>query len=232
MASKLKTGFGVAIFGGLAAALITGITLHSHYEPNAVSEESHLAVQASLTPLSTLPLVSSTKSAPSAKPVREPASKPMATLNEILSAHADNDPRLDTELLHLDAPTKRLFRERYASIAREEQNDRGTIIFLLGRNIVDAEDVQFLVSVLSETPCLSLENCGTPPARTNAREAPSDMALAYSQAVSIVSFERFLTANPSSKLRGSILESLQGAKHSSSSTISRLSEKALSKFQR
>ena len=232
MASKLKTGFGVAILGGVAAAFITGVTLHSHYEPNAAAEELRTFAQASLTPLSTLPLVAPSRVTKAAEPVREPASKPMATLNEILSAHADNDPRLDTELLHLDAPTKQLFRERYASIAREEQNDRGTIIFLLGRNIVDADDVQFLVSVLSETPCLSLENCGTPPARTNAHEAPSDMALAYSQAVSIVSFERFLTANPTSDLRGSILESLQAAKHSSSSTISRLSEKALSKFQR
>jgi hypothetical protein len=101
-------------------------------------------------------LSSPTEPPPIASP--ETAGK-VRVLREIINGHGDNDPRMDTELLHLDAATKRAFRAEYEHTVLERRNARGTIVFLLGRNLTSPEDFAFMKSVLSEPPCLSMQDC-------------------------------------------------------------------------
>ena len=80
-------------------------------------------------------------------------------LDQVLKAHNDNDPRLDRELRTLNEDDKQAFRTRYESMPAEMLNERGTIVFLLGRNITTQQDFDFLARVVSEPPCQSLTNC-------------------------------------------------------------------------
>jgi hypothetical protein len=120
-------------------------------------------------------------------------------LREILNGHGDNDPRMDTELLHLDAATKRAFRAEYQHTALERRNARGTIVFLLGRNLTSPEDFAFMKSVLSEAPCLSMQDCrGTAndPIGEGAAEhddgAVNEKVLNYPSAIALESIAREL----------------------------------------
>ena len=168
------------------------------------------------------------------EPAPVEAMKKVELLQAILAAHNDNDPRLDGELRVLDEPTKKLFRERYSSLPREEQNQRGTIVFLLGRNLNGEKDFQFLGDVLREPPCLSLENCDTPPARVNREEAASDLALSYAQAVALTSLENLLNDKntKSQATRESAVALIKEGARSPSPTIARLGQKLASRFSR
>lgn len=80
-------------------------------------------------------------------------------LERILAARDDNDPRLDSDFEELSEATKRAFRKRYNELARESFNERGTIVYLLGRNMTTVSDWKFFHAVVAEPPCLSLSNC-------------------------------------------------------------------------
>lgn len=79
--------------------------------------------------------------------------------DEIINTKNDNDPRMDQDLKVIDPPTRKAFIAKYESLPKEDRNARGTIIFLLGRNINSVQDLDFFKSVLSEKPCYSMENC-------------------------------------------------------------------------
>ena len=117
----------------------------------------------------------------------------LETLHEILRAENDNDPRLDTELVGLGA-LKGVLREEYAKLAPEKRNARGTIVFLIGRELETQDDMMFMASVLSETPCLSLQDCRLAPPASSDPDATTgtDVALAYPQIVAIKSLEAYL----------------------------------------
>ena len=87
----------------------------------------------------------------------------LSILSEILTSKNDNDPRYDTELRNFSPEAKRVMVRKYADTQPEKRNERGTYVFLIGREIKDAADVAFLKSVLNEKPCLSLENCDRVP---------------------------------------------------------------------
>lgn len=122
-------------------------------------------------------------------------------LNEILKAKNDNDPRLDSEFRELSKAAKNLMKARYAELPDEERNDRGTIVYLLGRNLKSPEDFEFLCNVLKEPPCLSLQNCGQPPPNQSGRHKEYDhdsaeaVTKAYPQHVALKSIERWAAAN-------------------------------------
>jgi hypothetical protein len=124
--------------------------------------------------------------------------KQAETLKSVLAAHNDNDQRMDTELKVLGAGAKKLFQQAYSQIVPEKRNERGTVIFLLGRNISQASDVAFLAKVLSEPPCRSMQNCNQDP--PHSADADSDngveVSLAYPQIVALKSLERVLAAGP------------------------------------
>lgn len=126
----------------------------------------------------------------------EVARKNVTLLNEILASRNDNDPRMDRELKHLDESTREAFREQYRSMAREKLNDRGTIVFLLGRNLESAQDVSFLGGVLEERPCLSLASCDreaeTPRGEEVHLESTNEVTLVYPQLVALHGLEALL----------------------------------------
>ncbi len=87
----------------------------------------------------------------------------LSILSEIIASKNDNDQRFDTELRNFSPEAKHAMVRKYAEVRTEKRNERGTYVFLIGREIKDEADVGFLKSVLMEKPCLSLENCDRAP---------------------------------------------------------------------
>jgi hypothetical protein len=104
-------------------------------------------------------------------------------LDEILASKNDNDPRLDRDFSGLSTEEKSAFRRRYDSLPLESRNERGTIVFLLGRSLASAEDWTFLRRVVDEPPCLSLADCAKAPAGSS--EPGDDVTLAYPALVAL-----------------------------------------------
>jgi hypothetical protein len=116
----------------------------------------------------------------------KPASAKLAELETILLSRNDNDPRLDLDFNGLSAADKRLFRKKYREIAVEKRNERGTIVYLLGRNLKTHEDWEFFRQVALEPPCLSLSDCSKKPAPGSDEEATGDeVTLAYPSLVAL-----------------------------------------------
>lgn len=107
----------------------------------------------------------------------------LAELEEILSSRNDNDPRLDRDFIGLSPDAKRLLRAKYRSTPRERLNERGTIVYLLGKNLTEPADWAFILEVASEPPCLSLSDCSK---RSGAAGALGDeVTLAYPSLVAL-----------------------------------------------
>lgn len=124
------------------------------------------------------------------------AQEQLATLKQILSKKNDNDPRLDRELRSLPDDAKTLFEAEYAAYAPEARNPRGTIVFLVGRNLTRVEDVDFMARVLAEPPCLSLAKCSEapPPSKSDDDhiETANEITLVYPQLVALKAAEAYL----------------------------------------
>ncbi|MFA6316262.1 MAG: hypothetical protein WC943_02500 [Elusimicrobiota bacterium] len=119
-----------------------------------------------------------------------PSKKDLAklrTLSEILLSRNDNDPRLDRDFNDLSPAAKELFRRMYRELPEERRNERGTIVFLLGRNLSSPEDWAFLRSVATEPPCLSMADCSKP--GRAAGHGGDEVTLAYPSLVALKSAE-------------------------------------------
>lgn len=93
------------------------------------------------------------KAAPAGAPaVTDKTATQLRILGEIFVSKNDNDPRLDSDLRKLDEEAKAAFRAKYRALPPELRNERGTIVFLLGRNLTTAGDYAFMKNVLSEPP--------------------------------------------------------------------------------
>lgn len=121
---------------------------------------------------------------------RAPKPSPLAALEAILASHDDNDPRLDTAFDALSAADKAAFREKYRELPREQRNQRGTVVYLLGKNLSTPEDWAFMAAVAGEPPCLSLDDCGK--ASAAAKGLGDDVTLAYPSLVALKQAERAL----------------------------------------
>lgn len=123
--------------------------------------------------------------------------KLVSELTQILASRNDNDPRLDSDFRGLTPGTKQLLREKYQTLPAEARNERGTIVFLIGRELNRPEDCDFLASVTSESPCLNLSDCKKAPPHTDEdvhEEAAISVTLAYPQHVAVKSMENFLSS--------------------------------------
>jgi hypothetical protein len=114
-------------------------------------------------------------------------------LDDVLLSKNDNDPRLDRELASLSDGARELFRERYRSLSFESRNERGTIVFLLGKNLKNPRDFEFFETVFREGPCLSLDDCERE-AVGGEEESSLAVSLAYPQLVALSSVERELAS--------------------------------------
>lgn len=169
--------------------------------------------------------------APRPEPTPEEQQK-LVTLNEVLAARNDNDPRLDTAFRALTPGAKALFRSRYSGLTPESRNERGTVVYLLGRNLSSEEDLTFFKQVLSEPPCRSLADCGKP-ADTVLREdshleSANEVTLAYPQIVALKSFESYLArldADP--RIADQVYSELRSAGESENPVVSRFARQIL-----
>jgi hypothetical protein len=120
-------------------------------------------------------------------------------LDEILLSKNDNDPRLDHDFGNLSLETKDAFINKYNRLTLEERNERGTIVFLLGKNIQSDKDLEFFQGVILESPCLSLSDCSkTLPLDSIHDESQQEITLVYPQLMALKSIERYLNQNPNS----------------------------------
>ncbi len=148
----------------------------------------------------------------------------LQVLDEIFQSKNDNDPRLDRELRNLDESAKGALREKYRNLAAEKLNERGTVAFLLGRNLSSADDVAFLQGVLEERPCLGLADCSRDPGAARGEEAHLESldstTLLYPQLVSLHGIEAVLSdPKTSSEVRQAALAALQAAEGSRSARV-------------
>lgn len=150
----------------------------------------------------------------------------LGILDDILRSRNDNDPRLDSEFNELSPQAKELFRGTYGGLRPEKRNERGTIVYLLGKNLNAAEDWAFLRKVVTEPPCLSLSDCSKKPAPGGGEEALGDeVTLAYPCLVALKSAQRMLEA---AKDPGQIKEAqsvVAAAKTSKVPAVVKLAEK-------
>ncbi|MBI5209703.1 MAG: hypothetical protein HY927_07025 [Elusimicrobia bacterium] len=138
----------------------------------------------------------------------------LETLEDILRSRNDNDPRLDRDFNDLSPEAKRLFRRKYAELPPESRNDRGTIVYLLGKNLDDAEDWRFLRDVAGEPPCLNLAGCSTEPAPGLAKAFGEDVTLAYPSLVALKQAQRVLEGPPTPERRAEALAVVAAGKGS------------------
>lgn len=133
--------------------------------------------------------------------VGPPAAKDsVSVLDEILRSRDDNDPRLDADFNGLSVETRRRFREKYRAIPPEGRNERGTIVYLLGKNLHAPEDWAFLREVAGEPPCLSLSDCARAPSagEDGSEDSGAAVTLAYPALVALKQAERVLAEGPAS----------------------------------
>ena len=165
---------------------------------------------------------------------REEAEQKLRMLDDVMLSKNDNDARLDKELRMLNEETRRLFRDKYKSLPLERRNDRGLIVFLLGRNLSKREDFEFLQQVVSEEPCLSLADCqqvDRNSSHDSDHQSGNAIVLVYPQLVAIKALSKYLSgensangrASPAAdELRTQALDALADARHSKNLKIASL----------
>lgn len=129
---------------------------------------------------------------PSASAAPATAGDPLRILDEIMRSGDDNDPRLDSAFNALSVEDKRALRARFRALPPENLNGRGTIVYLLGRNLASAEDWAFLREVVAQPPCLSLARCAETAVGGGAEGAGDEVTLAYPALVALKQAERVL----------------------------------------
>ena len=136
---------------------------------------------------------------------------------------------MDRELRVLDTQAKTLFRERYKSLNAEKLNERGTIIFLLGRNFESREDAEFFCSVLREPLCQNLENCsGGSFSDGGHHESTIGVTLVYPQLQALKAFQNALeNGKVSDDVKALARKCASDAASSSSSRVSGMARKVL-----
>lgn len=113
-----------------------------------------------------------------------------AELEAIMASGNDNDPALDRDFNALTPDEKADFRRAYAALPAEKRNQRGTIVYLLGKNAAAPEDWEFFRAVAAEPPCLSLSDCAK--ASSAGGEPGDDVTLAYPSLVALKQAQRAL----------------------------------------
>ncbi len=163
--------------------------------------------------------------------------KKLILLNEILSSRNDNDPRLDQGLKENSFEFKLAVRNLYQNLPMEARNERGTIAYLISRDIQSEQDIQFLETIFKEEPCLSIEDC-----RVMSNDDPhysgiNQVSANYPQQVVIYQldhFEQQLQKNPqlqnNPQIRSALENLLRTARQFPVPSIQQKAEKIQKKF--
>ncbi len=157
----------------------------------------------------------------------------LAILNEILISKNDNDPRMDSDLRVLSPALKSALQKQYLKSAAEKRNERGTIVFLLGRNLDQESDLNFMKQVLMEPPCLSLSDCSKVTEASHGEQAHLDgineLTANYPQLMAIRQLKQTLE---NGKLTSQITELLQEATHSPNRRVAESAAEVLAELKR
>jgi hypothetical protein len=164
----------------------------------------------------------------------EKAQNRIRVLDEIFLSKNDNDPRLDTDFKDLTPEDKESFVQKYTQLSPEARNERGTIIFILGRAITSSSDLNFLRQVLEEPRCLNMLHCSQP-ADADTREDDHEtsmqrITLAYPQIVALKALAAFVVDHPSSSLAPQAYQNLKGASQSPDIVVRSLANEILSQM--
>lgn len=141
---------------------------------------------------------------------RPEALEKLKSVREIIASRNDNDPRLDRDFLGLTAEAKCLLRREYHATWRERRNERGIIVYLLGKNLTAPEDWAFLRDVAGEPPCLSLADCAKASAGDGAHG--DDVTLAYPSLVALRQAHRAMEEGGSRDEARKVLEAAKASK--------------------
>lgn len=152
-------------------------------------------------------------------------SEPLRVLRDILRSRDDNDPRLDSDFNSLSPGDKDLFKSEYLRTPRERRNERGTIVYLLGKNTTTAGDWRFLRDVAGEPPCLSLADCAKPP--DGEGDPGDDVTLAYPALVALKRAQKALEEGADAGEARALVET---ARHSRMPAVLRLVGRLDKKF--
>jgi hypothetical protein len=159
----------------------------------------------------------------------ESAVRQAKILDQILASKNDDDPRLDSDLRHLDEESKTVFRAKYRALPPEKHNERGTIVFLLGRNLTTAQDYSFLKEVLSEPPCLGVTDCSKPTesgASDDHQSNATAIVLLYPQLTALKALQKSPPATELAPgIREAALAAVSAARASRSTLVSQYAEK-------
>ena len=152
-------------------------------------------------------------------------------LDEIFHTRNDNDPRLDTDFNDLSPETRRAFRKKYRALVPERRNDRGIILYLLGKNLRTVEDWAILREAVAEPPCLSFSDCSRPPAPEEGEGATGDaVTLAYPALVALKQAEHALL-NRDAGARREALSVLRAARGSRAEIVARKAGELAGRFK-
>jgi hypothetical protein len=115
-------------------------------------------------------------------------------LKEILLTKNDNDPRLDSEFTSLSPELKQELKQLYHDLPKESLNQRGTVLFVLAKDLSRTQDLEIFGVALTEEACLSFANCSQSP-----NESPDDhldsvneVSLLYPQMVALNRLENLI----------------------------------------
>lgn len=117
-------------------------------------------------------------------------------LRSVIESKNDNDPRLDRELKHMSEAVHKTMREAYQKMAMEDRNERGTLVFLLTRDLKSSEDLQFLKSVYEEQACTSFESCNQVPSEDAHLSAIDEASLSYPQRAGLYQLASVVEKHP------------------------------------
>lgn len=117
-------------------------------------------------------------------------------LEDILKSKNDNDPRLDNELAHLSAEFHRALFAKYSNLKPEDRNERGTLVFLVARDLKSPADLEFLKSVYEESPCLNMENCAAGSMDDPQEAGGQQTSLNYPQLAGLYQLDAQLSKRP------------------------------------
>lgn len=161
------------------------------------------------------------------------AEKKVTLLKEILNSKNDNDPRIDTELKVLDNVVKSRLINYYKSLNKEQLNERGTVVFLMGRNLTTPQDLNFLKEVLNEGECLSLSNCTIAEGGSDPHHQGTEATtLAYPQLMALLALDKLLSGNPTAEQKKWALDQLQESSKSPITLVQRKAENLLLKHNK
>ncbi|MEZ0391170.1 MAG: hypothetical protein ACAH59_03070 [Pseudobdellovibrionaceae bacterium] len=116
-------------------------------------------------------------------------------LTEILESKNDNDPRLDQELRHLSPQMHQKLRKAYDLLSLESRNERGTIAFLLARDLQTLEDAEFITEIYQEKPCLGFQDCTKEDGTDPHLEGINQTSLNYPQLAALYQLGKRLESN-------------------------------------